>query len=64
MILLVLLSVGAWLLVPPLVSRGYPFGTYLAWTFFAAMGITELAHFVVFPWLTHSRLPIFPAWQV
>lgn len=59
-ILLVLLSVGAWLLVPPLVGRGYRFGTYLAWTFFAAMGITELAHFVVFPWFTPQPFAYFP----
>lgn len=59
-ILLVLFSVGAWLLVPPLVGRGYRFGTYLAWTFFAAMGITELAHFVVFPWYTAQPLAYFP----
>ena len=59
-ILLVLLSVGAWLVVPPLVSRGYRFGTYLAWTFFAAMGITELAHFAVFPWFTVQPFAYFP----
>lgn len=46
-ILLVLISVGAWLLVPVVINRGYAFGYYLAWTFFAAMGITELAHFIL-----------------
>ncbi|MES3019858.1 MAG: hypothetical protein V4721_18880 [Bacteroidota bacterium] len=46
-IFLVLISVGAWLLVPTLINRGYSFGYYLAWTFFAAMGITELAHFIL-----------------
>lgn len=46
-ILLVLASVGAWLVVPYFVKRGYRFGYYLAWTFFAAMGVTELAHFVL-----------------
>lgn len=45
-IALVLLSVGAWIAVPFLVKRRSPFGHYLAWTFFAAMGITELAHFI------------------
>ena len=59
-ILLILLSVGAWLLVPALASRGYRFGTYLAWTFFAAMGLTELAHFVVFPWFTPQPFAYFP----
>lgn len=46
-ILLVVTSVGAWLLVPILINRRYTFGYYLAWTFFAAMGITELAHFIL-----------------
>jgi hypothetical protein len=36
---------GAWLLIPILIVRGYQFGYYLAWTFFTAMGVTELAHF-------------------
>lgn len=45
-ILLVLASVGAWLAIPILVNRNYAFGYYLAWTFFASMGITELAHFL------------------
>lgn len=45
-VLLVVSSVGASLAVPPLVPRGYSFGYYLAWTFFAAMGVTELAHFI------------------
>ena len=46
-ILLVVASVGAWLLVPLLVKRGSQIGYYLAWTFFASLGITELAHFVL-----------------
>ncbi len=58
-ILLVLLSVGAWLTVPFLVRRGYAFGYYLAWTFFAAMGITELAHFV-FPFFPPGPYGYFP----
>ncbi|WP_237023346.1 hypothetical protein [Mycolicibacterium tokaiense] len=48
---LVVISVGAWLLVPALMRREHPLGYYLAWTFFASLGVTELAHFVVFPWL-------------
>mgnify|MGYP007032567259 FL=1 len=59
-IMLILLSVGAWLLMPILVMRGYRFGTYLAWTFFAAMGITELAHFIVFPWFAPEPFAYFP----
>ncbi|QQS29240.1 MAG: HXXEE domain-containing protein [Sphingobacteriales bacterium] len=58
-ILLVLASVVAWLLVPFLVSRQYAFGYYLAWTFFAAMGITELAHFI-FPLFTKEPYGYFP----
>ena len=50
---------GAWLLIPPLVSRGYAFGYYLAWTFFAAMGITELAHFI-FPIVAGGPYGYFP----
>jgi hypothetical protein len=38
---------GAWLLIPFLVKRARQFGYYLAWTFFTAMGVTELAHFVL-----------------
>lgn len=29
-----------------LVKRGQALGWFLAWTFFAAMGISELAHFI------------------
>ncbi|SCY25322.1 HXXEE domain-containing protein [Flavobacterium caeni] len=58
-IALVILSVGAWLLIPLLMKRGYAFGSYLAWTFFAAMGITELAHFV-FPFFTDEVYGYFP----
>lgn len=58
-ILLVLASVGAWLSVPILVKRNYAFGYYLAWTFFASMGITELAHFV-FPLFTSEPYGYFP----
>lgn len=43
---LVLVSVGPWLLVVPAIKRLPAIGSYLAWTFFAAMGVTELAHVV------------------
>lgn len=59
-VLLLLLSVGVWLLIPWSMGRGYRLGTYLAWTFFAAMGITELAHFVVFPWFAPRPFAYFP----
>jgi hypothetical protein len=58
-ILLVLASVGAWLTIPFAVKRGYEFGYYLAWTFFSAMGITELAHFI-FPLFTDRPYGYFP----
>lgn len=58
-ILLVVASVGAWLLVPFLMKRRSEFGYYLAWTFFAAMGITELAHFV-FPLIKGGPYGYFP----
>lgn len=59
-ILLVLASVGAWLLIPYLVKKNYSFGYYLAWTFFAAMGITELAHILIFPFFSHDAHDYFP----
>ncbi|MDO3635352.1 HXXEE domain-containing protein [Mycolicibacterium arseniciresistens] len=62
---LVGLSVGAWLLVPLLMKRANPLGRYLAWTFFASMGVTELAHFLVFPWLNDSTTSYVPGmWTV
>lgn len=59
LILLLLLTVGAWLLGPFLLKRGYAFGGYLVWTFFAAMGITELAHFI-FPFFAGGSYEYFP----
>jgi hypothetical protein len=52
---------GAWLLIPFLVGRGYQFGYYLAWTFFTAMGVTELAHFI-FRSIPKSLMVIFQGW--
>lgn len=49
----------SWLFIPLLIKRGYSFGYYLAWTFFTAMGITELAHFF-FPFLTAEPYDYFP----
>lgn len=48
---LVGVSIGSWLLVPFLMKRRHLLGAYFAWTFFASMGITELAHFLVFPFM-------------
>lgn len=59
-ILLVLLSVGGWIAMPFLVIRRIAFGYYLAWTAFAAFGITELAHFAIFPFLTGQPYGYFP----
>jgi hypothetical protein len=56
---LLVVSVGGWLLVPILVPRRIAFGNYLAWTFFASMGITELAHFV-FPLVRGGGYAYFP----
>jgi len=58
-IALVLASVGGWLLIPALTKRGNPWGYYFAWTFFASMGITELAHYI-FPFFTSGDYGYFP----
>lgn len=58
-IVLVVVSVGAWLSIPFLMKRRYDFGYYLGWTFFSAMGITELAHFV-FPFFLDEPYSYFP----
>ena len=64
-VLLVVVSAGAWLLVPVLMHRRLPIGRYLAWTFFASMGLTELAHFLVFPWLDPAGAGYVPGmWSV
>lgn len=57
--ILLYLMAGAWLLIPFLVQRRFAFGYYLAWTFFASMGVTELAHFV-FPFFVPGPLTYFP----
>lgn len=55
---------AAWLFIPFLIWKKYAFGYYLAWTFFAAMGITELAHFV-FPFFRDKPYSYFPGmWSV
>ena len=59
-VLLVLLSVGGWIAMPFLVMRRMAFGYYLAWTAFAAFGITELAHIVILPFLTGRPFGYFP----
>lgn len=53
-----------WLLIPLLIWKRYAFGYYLLWTFFASMGISELAHFV-FPLFRDQPYGYFPGmWSV
>jgi hypothetical protein len=55
---------SVWLLIPLLLWKKLSFGYYLAWTFFASMGITELAHFV-FPLFRDQPYGYFPGmWSV
>ncbi len=49
----------AWLLIPFLVARGFQFGYFLAWSFFTAMGVTEMAHFI-FPFFLAGPYGYFP----
>ncbi|GIK49933.1 MAG: hypothetical protein BroJett013_26300 [Alphaproteobacteria bacterium] len=58
-IILLLLSVAAWIGAPFLANRGSQFGQYLVWTFFGSMGVTELAHFVL-PFFTPDPFHYFP----
>lgn len=58
-IALLLIPIGAWLAIPILIKRGHAFGYFLGWTFFASMGITELAHFGL-PLLTDRPYGYFP----
>lgn len=51
--ILMILSIGIWLIAPLLIKNNYDIGYFFAWTFFGAMGITELAHFL-FPLFTKS----------
>jgi len=59
-IAMVLLSIGGWLAAPLLAARKMRIGTYFLWTFFCAMGVTELAHLVVFPFFTDTPIAYFP----
>lgn len=58
-ITLVVLSVGAWLIVPWIFKLAPDVGRYLAWTLFASMGLTELAHFI-FPIIVREPFAYFP----
>lgn len=58
-LLLLVIPAGAWLLVPWLTSRRDALGAYLAYTFFASLGLSELAHFV-FPLMTGHAYGYFP----
>lgn len=63
---LLILSVGGWLAVPFLMGRrDHPLASYFAWSFFASMGITELAHWVVFPFIQGPGIHAVPGmWTV
>lgn len=50
---------SAWLLVPVLAGRRLELGYYLAWSFFASMGLVELAHFI-FPFFRDGSFGYFP----
>lgn len=55
---------AAWLLVPFLMAKKNPLGSYLAWTLFASMGFLELAHFI-FPIFREGSYGYFPGmWSV
>lgn len=56
---LLILPVGMWLAVPLLMQREKELGRFLAFTFFASMGLTELAHFVL-PLLAGEPYGYFP----
>ena len=58
-IVLMLMSVAAWLFAPFLANRGSQLGYFLVWTFFGSMGVTELAHFVL-PFFTLDPFHYFP----
>lgn len=57
--ILLLVLAAVWLAIPFLIWTRYEIGYYLAWTFFASMGITELAHFAL-PLLTDKPYGYFP----
>lgn len=57
--ILLLVLASMWLLIPFLVWGKRDFGYFLAWTFFASMGVTELAHFAL-PLLTDRSYGYFP----
>lgn len=59
-ILMVVTSVGSWLSIPYLLKRDSEFGRYLVWTFFTSMGLTELAHIFVFPFIIGEPFSYFP----
>lgn len=57
--LLLYVLAAAWLLVPMLMRWRVPFGAFLSWSFFCAMGLVELAHFV-FPLFRPEPYGYFP----
>lgn len=57
-IIISLLSI-AWVLSPLLIIKRHALGYYGAWTFFFAMGVSEIAHFI-FPFLRPEPYGYFP----
>jgi len=60
-IMLLVLSIGAWLLAPFLVARKYAFGYYLMWTFSPIRGSPNLPT-LYFRFSQASRTDTFPEW--
>jgi hypothetical protein len=48
-----------WIVFPFLLRKNYSIGVYFAWTFFTAMGVTEMVHFV-YPFLRGQPYSYFP----
>lgn len=53
------LTLLTWIVGPFLLRRNYSVGIYFAWTFFAAMGIAEMAHFY-YPFMRGGSYGYFP----
>jgi hypothetical protein len=58
-IALLVVPLAAWIATPFVIRRHGDLGRYLAWTLFASMGLTELAHFIM-PLLANEPYGYFP----
>lgn len=59
-IMLLLIGVLPWLFIPWLYRKAPWFASYQAATLFASMGLTELAHFLVFPFMKDGPYAYYP----